>query len=99
MVSETWLWAGFLHGLFSVSWTHRQLSKQPSLRGDQARKQGGGARGGFQQKLGGLRGSAGGQGTLGGGWLSWDSGSLYTLVGRWPPLCVISQALGASFKP
>lgn len=41
MVSGTWLWAGFLHGLFSVSWTHRQLSKQPSLRGDQARKQGG----------------------------------------------------------
>lgn len=95
MVSETWLWVGFLHGLFSVSWTHHQLSKQPSLRGDQTWKQGGEARGGFQQRLGGLRGSAGGQATLGGGWLSWDSGSLCTLVGRWPPaLCDITGTGG-----
>lgn len=41
MVSGTWLWAGLPSWAFSVSWTHRQLSKQPSLRGS-SRKQGGG---------------------------------------------------------
>lgn len=85
----------------SVSRTHRQFSKQPSLRGDQAWKQDGAAGGGLQQRLGGLGGSGRGPRPPGSGvaQLEGSSGSLYISVGRWPPtLCAIT-GLGASSKP
>lgn len=102
MVSETWLWAVFLHGLFFC------LTNTPSALQAAKPPRGSNLEAG-QGSIGRLPVEAGwsarlGRGPSPPGWrvaqLEGSSGSLYILVGRWPPaLCDITGAGGFFQSP